>query len=132
MSNGTARRLRKQQTEAEQRLWKHLRNRRFCGYKFRRQAPIGRYVVDFVCISPKIVIEVDGGQHALRVNEDMERTRYLESLGYCVIRFWNTDVLRNIESILEVVQNTVNMIPSPQPSPEGRGGNAEQNQVRDS
>ncbi|MEK7734939.1 MAG: DUF559 domain-containing protein, partial [Pseudomonadota bacterium] len=71
MSNGTARRLRKQQTEAEQRLWKHLRNRRFCGYKFRRQAPIGRYVVDFVCISPKIVIEVDGGQHALRVNEDM-------------------------------------------------------------
>jgi very-short-patch-repair endonuclease len=95
--------LRRQSTDAERALWKRLRDRRLLGRKFRRQVPIGVYVVDFYCFDAKLVVEVDGSQHALRAEEDDRRTRYLESLGLRVVRFWNNDVLRTPDSVLEKI-----------------------------
>ena len=88
-----ARYLRKQSTEAEKTLWRQLRNRELAGCKFRRQAPIGKYIVDFLCYEQKLVIEIDGGQHQSRVEADSERTDWLETQGYRVVRFWNNQVL---------------------------------------
>ena len=105
--SATARRLRQRSTEAERKLWGQLRDRRFQGYKFRRQVPIDRFVVDFLCADLKLIIEVDGGQHAEQVGRDTERTRILESLGYLVVRFWNNDVLANLEGLLESVACTL-------------------------
>jgi very-short-patch-repair endonuclease len=119
-----ARSLRKQPTDAERFLREHLRNRRLAGCKFRRQEPIGQYVVDFVCVPPRLVIEVDGGQHSGQVDYDAKRTAYLESLGYRVVRFWNNKVLGDIDSVLEHIPEIVSKNPSPRPSPGGRGGNA--------
>ena len=98
-----ARRLRKQSTDAERALWRHLRNRHLGGYKFRRQAPIGSYIVDFLCLERKLVIELDGGQHQLRAGLDRERTKRLESQGYRVVRFWNNQVLRETAAVLEAI-----------------------------
>jgi very-short-patch-repair endonuclease len=98
-----ARTLRQRSTEAEKLLWSRLRGRRFEGIKFKRQAPIANYVVDFVALDLKLIIELDGGQHALRTAKDAERTRILEEWGYHVIRFWNNDVLGNIDGVLEVI-----------------------------
>ena len=90
-----ARDLRRNPTEAERTLWRHLRQRHVAGRKFRRQHPIGRYVLDFVCLETKLVIELDGGQHADREAEDQGRTAWLEARGYRVLRFWNTEVFEN-------------------------------------
>jgi very-short-patch-repair endonuclease len=98
-----ARRLRSNSTEVEKSLWATLRGRRFLKFKFRRQHPVGRYVVDFVCISRKLIVELDGGQHALRQNQDRLRTRNLESEGFRVIRFWNNDVNANLEGVLTMI-----------------------------
>ena len=87
-------------TDAESRLWYYLRARRFFGWKFRRQVPLGRYVADFLCEDAMLIVEIDGGQHAGMVAEDSERTRWLESRGYRVIRYWNNEVLGNIEGVL--------------------------------
>jgi very-short-patch-repair endonuclease len=122
--SGKARSLPKQPTDAERLLWRRLRNRRLAGCKFRRQEPIGRYVVDFVCLHPRLVIEVDGGQHSEKLEHDAKRTAYLESLGYQVVRFWNNEVLGDIDSVLGHILEIVNKSPSPQPSPGGRGGDA--------
>ncbi len=92
--------LRRNQTEAEARLWRYLRNRRLAGVKFRRQFPIAAYVADFVCLEHLLIIEIDGGQHAEHVQRDLKRTRYLESRGYRILRFWNNDVLQNMEGVL--------------------------------
>jgi FeS assembly protein SufD len=97
-----ARDLRKNQTDAEKRLWSALRGRRFFGYRFHRQYVIGPYIADFVCRDCDLIIEVDGGQHAPDV--DAERSVYLEAEGYRVIRFWNNEVLSNIEGVLAVIQ----------------------------
>jgi very-short-patch-repair endonuclease len=95
-------RLRVNSTDAERRLWAVLRNRRLLGYKFRRQHPIGRFVVDFACTRHRLVIEADGGQHA--DNEaDERRTAWLESQGWRVIRFWNPDILRNAEGVVTMI-----------------------------
>ena len=96
-----ARILRKQQTPQEAKLWNLLRNRQFFGLKFKRQHPIGDYVVDFVCIEQKIIVELDGGQHNIPVNiiKDSERTIFLESEGYRVFRIWNNDVDNNLEGV---------------------------------
>ena len=87
-------------TDAEQRLWYYLRAARFEGWKFRRQVPLGPYVVDFLCEQARLIVEVDGGQHAERISRDSTRTDWLRARGYAVIRFWNNDVLANIEGVL--------------------------------
>ena len=96
-----ARNLRRNESDAERKLWSKLRSRQFENLKFRRQQPLGKYIVDFVSLEKKIVIEVDGSQHMESVNieHDAERTQYLEDEGYTVLRFWNNDVLTNIEGV---------------------------------
>jgi very-short-patch-repair endonuclease len=98
-----ARRLRRDSTDVERLLWGSLRSRRFEEYKFRRQHPIGRYVVDFICPSQRLIIELDGGQHALLQGSDAARTAYLQKQGYRVIRFWNNEVLENLEGVLTMI-----------------------------
>lgn len=93
--------LRETMTEAENYLWQKLRARNLNGYKFRRQQPIGNYIVDFVCTQPKLIIEADGGQHAIQQEYDNERTAYLNSLGFKVIRFWNHEILNHGDDVLE-------------------------------
>jgi len=95
--------LRSNQTEAEKRLWKELRAKRYQGLKFRRQVAIGLYIADFVCHEKKLVIEVDGGQHANQVAADNQRTKFFEKDGYKVLRFWNNEVLENLEGVMKVI-----------------------------
>ena len=87
-------------TDAERRLWSRLRDRQLGGYKFRRQAPIGDYIDDFLCEEKRLVVEVDGGQHA-DLGKDQARTAVLESLGYRVVRYWNNEVLATTDGVLE-------------------------------
>ena len=101
MHNG--RNLRKNMTPAEQRLWKHLRSKRLGGYRFRRQQPLGQYILDFVCVDAKLVIEIDGGQHAEQTAYDEMRTRYLQNLGFTVIPFWNNEVLQQTDAVLTAI-----------------------------
>jgi very-short-patch-repair endonuclease len=96
----TARRLRRNQTDAEMRLWLHLRDRRLIGLKFRRQVPVAGFVADFLCETAKLTIEVDGGQHA-SAEQDATRTAELNAAGYEVLRFWNNDVLQNLDGVLQ-------------------------------
>ncbi len=113
-----ARALRKNQTAAERRLWSAIRNRRLAGCKFRRQHPINNFIVDFACLERKLVIEVDGGQHAEEIKKDAERTTALEKVGFRVLRFWNHDVLKNMDAVLEtILANLEGDAPSPHPSP---------------
>jgi very-short-patch-repair endonuclease len=99
--NAKARALRSNPTEAEKRLWQRLRYEQVDGFKFRRQAPIGGYIVDFVCFHARLVIELDGGQHADQIERDSERTGWLENEGFSVLRFWNNEVFDNIEGVEE-------------------------------
>jgi very-short-patch-repair endonuclease len=94
MASLLARRLRRTPTDAEMRLWWHLRQKNLAGFRFRRQHPFGPYVVDFFCAEAKLIVEVDGGQHA---EESDTRRRWIEAQGYRLIRFWNNDVLGNTE-----------------------------------
>jgi very-short-patch-repair endonuclease len=103
--------LRKNFTNTERVLWKHLRAKQMGGYKFRRQEPIGSYIVDFVCHEKRIVIEVDGGQHSTERERDNERDKWLKGQGYKVLRFWNNEVLANIEGVLEVIRDCLNHPP---------------------
>jgi len=105
-----ARSLRKNMTDAEDLIWYHLRGRRLQGFKFKRQVPIGEYIVDFVCHHKKLIIELDGGQHAEALAYDEKRTCFLESKGYKVIRFWNNEVFRETEAMLEVIMTELNCI----------------------
>lgn len=98
-----ARRLRRDSTDAEHALWNVLRNRQLDGRKFRRQTPIGRSIVDFVCMERRLVIEVDGGQHQEQTLQDEERTQAIESEGYRVMRFWNNDVLSDLDSVSDAI-----------------------------
>jgi len=99
-----ARALRQRQTDAERLLWSRLRARQLDGIKFRRQFPIGPFFADFCSTERKIVIELDGGQHAEQLPEDAERTRRIAELGYRMLRFWNNDVLENIDGVLESIR----------------------------
>ena len=97
--------LRQNQTSQEKRLWLVLRSSQLNSLKFRRQFKIGRYVVDFCCLSKKIVIEIDGGQHNendLKIR-DQERQKYIESQGYKVLRFWNNEIDNHIEAVVEII-----------------------------
>jgi adenine-specific DNA-methyltransferase len=100
-----ARQLRARQTEAERKLWYLLRDRRLNGAKFRRQVPIGNYIVDFVCQEAKLVVELDGGQHTEQVAYDTARSEWLATVGYRVLRFWNTDLTENEEGVLTATVN---------------------------
>ena len=116
----TARKLRRNQTDAERALWFRLRDRRLNGLKFRRQMPIASYVVDFCCEAARLIVELDGGRHSQISKEDAKRTAVLEAHGYLVLRFWNNDVLRNIDGVVESVVNTLRPIPPhPNPLPNG-------------
>ena len=106
-TNGQARALRKLQTDAEAILWSRLRNRQMAGRKFRRQVPLLGYVADFASLDAKVVIELDGGQHAEQLEADEKRTRALEAVGFLVLRFWNADVLANLEGVLETIHATL-------------------------
>jgi very-short-patch-repair endonuclease len=99
--------LRRNPTEAEAKLWKLLRAHQLDGVGFRRQHAIGQYIVDFCAPRRKLIIELDGSQHLDQQIYDEERSAFLEAQGYCVLRFWNNDVLRNTESVMEVIQNTL-------------------------
>ena len=102
VKTGRARRLRRDSTDAELKLWNRLRSRAVNGWKFVRQEPIGPYIVDFVCRELHLVIEVDGGQHATDPR-DAVRDEWLKGQGYDVLRFWNHDVLGNVDGVLEVI-----------------------------
>ena len=115
ISVSRARHLRKQSTDAEKILWRHIRSRQLAGYKFRRQAPIGKYIVDFLCYEQKLVIEIDGGQHQLRSKSDSERTNWLEAQGFRVVRFWNNQVLAETEAVLEAILREMQGEDSPSP-----------------
>jgi len=111
-----ARALRKRMTDAEIKLWKHL-SRKQLGAIFRRQYPIGDYIVDFVSFDPKVIIEVDGGQHA-DSGKDVAKDEWLKTQGFKVLRFWNNDVLKNVEGVIKVISKAVSPPPS-SPCPTG-------------
>jgi len=115
-----ARKLRRDQTEAEKLLWSKLRNRQFLGLKFRRQVQMEGYIVDFFCDVRGLVIELDGGQHTENLNYDRVRSDVLESKGFIVKRYWNNDVMGNVEGGLEDLASTLNTL-TPAISPWERG-----------
>jgi very-short-patch-repair endonuclease len=98
-----ARHLRRNETEAERRLWQKLRSRQLGGYKFRRQFPIGPFFADFCCANKKFIVEVDGAQHFIEKDKDANRTAWLMKQGFRVIRFWNEDVMQNLEAVCEKI-----------------------------
>jgi very-short-patch-repair endonuclease len=117
-----ARTMRSSPTKAEQRLWWHLRHRLATpASHFRRQVHLGRYIVDSANHKLKVVIEIDGGQHADQIKHDEKRTKFLESQGYRVVRFWNNEILENIDGVLEMIQNAVFATPTPAPPHKGEG-----------
>lgn len=119
---GRAKSLRKTQTDTENKLWYHLRDRRFLKLKFRRQYPIKSYIVDFICIDKMLIIEVDGGQHAENKN-DLIRDKCLKAEGYEILRFWNNDVLENTEGVLKMIElAAANPHPAPLPEREREKG----------
>lgn len=111
-----ARSLRSTSTNAERKLWKHLRGHQLEGLKFRRQHPIGPYVADFCCLEIGLVIELDGSQHARLTDADARRTAYLGQHGFRVLRFWNPDVLSNVEAVVDAIRADILEKP-PHPSP---------------
>ncbi|MBI2235322.1 MAG: aminotransferase class V-fold PLP-dependent enzyme, partial [Micavibrio aeruginosavorus] len=115
-----ARNLRNNLTDAEKHLWRKLQHKQL-GVKFRRQHPIDRYIVDFVNLDHGLIVEVDGGQHADNA-KDTERTAFLESKGYKVIRFWNNEVLGNIEGVVETIMREIETLPPLSPLPQAGGG----------
>jgi very-short-patch-repair endonuclease len=115
-----ARHLRKNLTDAEQKLWRRIRSCQIQGCKFRRQAPIGKYIADFVCLEQKLIIEIDGGQHAVQREYDHNRSEWLKSRGFMVIRFWNNEVLNNMDGVMEVISRM--LTPHPDLPPQGGKG----------
>ncbi len=103
MANENARRLRRDMTDVERFVWQHLRSREFAGYKFRRQMPIGSYIVDFVCLEKRLIIELDGGQHVEQAEYDQSRTDWLVSQGFRVLRYWNHEVFQDWDAIEEAL-----------------------------
>ena len=123
IARNRARRMRKSFTDAELRLWQLLRKRNLKEFKFRRQHPLGAYIVDFVCLDKRLTIEVDGGQHQEQNRYDSKRTADLEAAGYRVLRFWDNDVLLRTNDVMQAIYNALNSAPHPNPLPvhTGRG-----------
>jgi very-short-patch-repair endonuclease len=107
LHRGRAKALRREMTNAERCLWFMLRGHRFKGLSFRRQAPIGPFIIDFVCQQHRLIVEIDGGQHAAERIRDQQRDEWLSSKGYLVLRFWNTEVLRNRPGVLQTIVDAV-------------------------
>ena len=135
---GRAKSLRSTLTDSERKLWSRLRNRQFLGHEFVRQLPVGPYIADFACREADLIVELDGGQHA-DSSHDLRRDAVLAEHGYEVMRFWNTEVLTNLEGVLHVIATRLGKAPSPglrfaKPdlSPEGRGEPAHDPQRQDS
>jgi very-short-patch-repair endonuclease len=117
-----ARSLRQNMTGAERRVWQMLRSRQMNGYKFRRQVPIGRYIADFVCHEARLIVEIDGGQHDPSSSKEAERSRFLQSEGYRILRFWNNEVMANLGGVHATIVDALTRITPTQPSPiEGEG-----------
>ena len=127
-----ARLLRNHATDAERALWQHLRKRQLDGFRFRRQVAIAGYVADFACPQARVIIELDGGQHAAQQDYDAERTRRLAALGYRVLRYWNHDVLRDPAAVADDIHRQLTAgfaaraagactPPHPSPSPAAKG-----------
>ncbi len=116
-----SRELRRDATEAERKLWRAISARKLAGVRFNRQVPVGQYICDFASREYRLIIEIDGGQHALAIDYDERRTQFLEQQGYAVIRFWNCDVADNIEGVLIRIRQVLADMPSPNPS-RGREG----------
>jgi very-short-patch-repair endonuclease len=117
-----ARAMRSAPTEAERKLWWHLRHRlTTANTHFRRQVHLGPYIVDFASHGAKLIIELDGGQHAEQVDRDAKRTAFLEAEGFRVLRFWNTDVMKNIDGVLETILSSISPTPTPTPPHKGEG-----------
>ena len=116
-----ARTLRHNQTDTERELWHLLRGRELAGYKFRRQVPLGPYIADFVCLSNRLIVELDGGQHGEQATYDTERTRWLEAQNFRVLRFWNDQIFEEQESVLATILSGLTP-PHPSPLPRGERG----------
>ena len=119
MKTGRIRNLRKNPTEAEKALWRHLRLRQIEGYKFRRQVPIGDYIADFVCLEKRLIIEVDGGQHSQKSSQDSKRDKWLNAQAFEVLRFWNNQVMGEIEAVKEAIRRALIDTPHLDPPPQG-------------
>jgi len=115
--------LRKSMTDAESLLWYFLRRQQF-GVKFRKQHPVGNYIADFACLDPKLIVELDGGQHNEEdaIKKDEKRTQFLEEQGFKILRFWNNDILQNTEEVLETIYNSLHGTQCPPPNLPPPGG----------
>jgi very-short-patch-repair endonuclease len=107
LTRDAARRLRVDQTDAEHRLWSRLRGRQFERFKFRRQHSIGPFVADFFCLEAKLVVELDGSQHADQLEQDERRTEYIRDAGYAVLRIWNHEVIPEIDAVLQRIADAL-------------------------
>ena len=116
-----ARVLRKNMTDTERCLWSRLKRRQINGYKFRRQFPIGAYIADFICLEARLIIEVDGGQHAEQTEKDKLRDKWLVSQNFHVLRFWNNEVLQETDAVVEAIVQALKSTPTP-PLPRKGGG----------
>jgi very-short-patch-repair endonuclease len=121
-AHARARALRQNMTEAERRVWQILRSHQMNGHKFRRQVPIGCYIGDFVCHELRLIVEIDGGQHERSSSSETERSRFLQDEGYRVLRFWNNDVLENLDGVHETIAEELSRITPTQTLPHQGGG----------
>jgi very-short-patch-repair endonuclease len=121
-AHARARTLRQDMTDAERRVWQVLRSHQIKGYKFRRQVPIGRYIADFVCHEPRLIVEIDGGQHDRSSSQEAERSGFLQNQGYRILRFWNNDVLANLDGVHETIADELDRITPTQTLPHQGGG----------
>jgi very-short-patch-repair endonuclease len=125
-TNPHAKALRRNATDVERRVWNAVRNRQLDGFKFKFQATIGPFVVDFLCAQKRLVVELDGGQHSPEA--DRRRTQYLKGAGYIVLRFWNNDVVENLDGVLQTISARLaalpdfHVAPSPNPLPQAGEG----------
>ena len=131
MSNFNARALRRNMTDAERRLWAILRGRHLSGWKFRRQHPVGPYILDFACLSHLVAVEVDGGQHADN-EDDQKRSHWLEAEGWQVLRFWNNDVLTNRAGVAQSIHDVLAAANPHPPIPNGLGPSLSRKRARGS
>ena len=115
MNQSKARDLRKNLTEAERLLWKHLRLRQMGNFKFRRQQPIDNFIVDFICFEKRLIVEIDGGHHSEQPVQDAKRDQYLKEQGFTVLRFWNSEVEKEIEAVKEQILNALHSCSDPPP-----------------
>jgi len=114
-----ARELRRSPTHIERLLWNRLRFWQIDGFKFRRQQPLGNYIADFVCFERRLIVEIDGGQHAAKKEYDAKRDSWLHDQGFIVLRFWNSDIVENMEGVLQSILDNLRNTPFLSPSPQG-------------